>query len=1000
MNEDLGDVDDTVSIGPGDGSHGAGTTGVNTPQPHEHRVESTVVPGGDGSHRRRTAMLVVAAAVIAGLVGGLIGHRIQSPADRAAARSAPTPSLITVPVERRALTSELVLAGQVSYNEPTLVQLAGSVGITPGEAAVVTDLRPTGDVIQEGDILLEVTGRPVLALQGPLPMYRRLVIGSEGPDVVQLEEALVRLGYPVEPVDSVFDDSTAAAVEQMYVDAGYTAEGPSVDERDALTGAQEAVRQAEENLSSARDAVADASRPMLESERLQLERTLVSARAAVPAALAAADATQTEADQVVAAARASRSSAQVTLDAAVSLRDAALQGAIDPDTGTPYSAERIGSLQVEAAQANEALVGADAALVSAETQRSQAVAGAEQSIADAEFQLQLTEAQYAEATAPGDTSALDTAVVAAQEGLDASTTNLVALQAATGLRISPGEIVFVPVLPSTVTESYVALGSTVQGPVGTLATSSTLVSGRVSRVDSGLVAVGAPVAIDIRGSGVTTTGTVLSVGAPAANNQDGQQPGGGESSGRLEVTIAPDDPATVANYVFWDARIVVTVASTEGAVLVVPVAALTVGPDEVSQVEVERTPATDDVAAVTEVVEVEVGLTSNGLAEVRPIEEASLAEGDRVVIGFETNERLNEDDTEGPTVVDSSDSSGDGSSDSSGDVSDDDSVTSPLAALMGWESNPIEDRRKQLEVEELTSDCMRDLGFEYEPVDYSSQFNPEDDLQFSDPQGFGEKYGYGIMRNYELYETGEPIIDNGFEDPNQDYVNGLSPAEQTAYYEALYGSGIDEAAAFEEPAVEGIAIGSVPTEGTIVIEPTPQQQGCNGIAAEQVYGDSFDLDPEVQSVIDDYYQNIQNDPRLDEAYDLWATCMADIAESKGISKDLNRPEDMYSVVDRFKTEALGLEAIEVSSEAEMNEYFESGEPVYSAQFDEDGTGVVFLGEPEPLSGDEIDRLTGLEVELWKQDQQCQGDANITGIQRELEQGIVDQLTSQFPDLGK
>ena len=70
------------------------------------------------------------------------------------------------------------------------------------------------------------------------------------------------------------------------------------------------------------------------------------------------------------------------------------------------------------------------------------------------------------------------------------------------------------------------------------------------------------------------------------------------------------------------------------------------------------------------------------------------------------------------------------------------------------------------------------------------------------------------------------------------------------------------------------------------------------------------------------------------------------------------------------------------------------------QFNEDGTGVVFLGEPEPLSGDEIDRLTGLEVELWQQDQQCQGDANITGIQRELEQGIVDQLTSQFPDLGK
>ena len=47
---------------------------------------------------------------------------------------------------------------------------------------------------------------------------------------------------------------------------------------------------------------------------------------------------------------------------------------------------------------------------------------------------------------------------------------------------------------------------------------------------------------------------------------------------------------------FFGVRVRVPIDATDGDVLVVPVAALTVGPDEVSQVEVERTPATDDTA--------------------------------------------------------------------------------------------------------------------------------------------------------------------------------------------------------------------------------------------------------------------------------------------------------------------------------------------------------------------------------------------------------------------
>jgi peptidoglycan hydrolase-like protein with peptidoglycan-binding domain len=940
----------------------------------------------DGRGRRRTAVLVVVSAILAGVVGGFIGNRIESPADRAAARAAPVPSLITVPVELRSLSSELVLAGQVNYNEPTLIQLAGNVGIGPGEAAVVTDVRAVGDVVQEGDVLLEVTGRPVLALQGQLPMYRRLVIGGEGPDVTQLEEALARLGYDPGTRDSVFDTSTAAAVEQMYSDAGYVAEGPSVDERDALTDAQDAVRQAEDNLRTAEEALASASRPMLESERLQLDRTLASARAAVPAAEDDARRARVDADQSVAAAAASRDAARTVSDAAVRTRDLALSGAVDPDTGEPYTADRISALEVEVAQARESLVAAEAAVVSAENERARSVAAADQAIADARFQLQLAEAQYAEGTASGDTSALSETVASAGLALAAATTNLTALQAATGLRISPGEIVFVPALPSNVTESFVTLGSTVQGPVGTLATSSTLVTARVSRVDSGLVAVGAPVAIEIRGAGVTTTGTVLNVGTPTVPASDpGDQPvGPSEGTGRLEVAILPDAPAVVADYVFWDARVVVMVASTDGEVLVVPVAALTVGPDQVSQVEVERVAATDDQRAVTEVVEVEVGLTASGLAEVRPLDAAALDVGDRVVVGVETNERLNEVATHGPTVPgrddepdDDADDGADDDGESSGGYADSDN---PLAALLGWEANPIEDRRRQLEVEELTADCMRDQGFEYQPVDWSAQSNPEDELQFSDPVAFGEKYGYGVMRSYELYELGGGE-GQAFEDPNQEYVNSLSPDEQTAYYEALYG------AAFEEPA---------DVDGEFV-EPAPEAMGCSGIASAEVWGER-ELAPEVEGALEDYFANLASDPRLEDAHRAWAGCMAPVVEERGLDPAPQRPDEMWNVINRLKTEAQGLEAIPVSSEAEMNEYFESGEPVYSAETNENGEGFVYLGEPSELSADEIERLTAIEVELWKQDQACQDDADVKEVQRQIELDVVDQLVSRFPEL--
>ncbi|HWL43395.1 MAG TPA: peptidoglycan-binding domain-containing protein [Ilumatobacter sp.] len=973
--------------------------------PTEPEIDLAAYPGlsgADGRRRRRTALAVLIAAVAAGGAGMYVGTRIESPADRAAARSAPIPSLITVPVERRPLASEIVLNGEVAYNEPVTVKLAGGVGIAPGDSAVVTETRPAGTALNEGDLLVEVTGRPVFVLRGDLPMYRRMAVGSEGPDVVQLEEALVRLGYTVDSVDTVFDASTAAAVEQMYIDSGYTAEGPSAEQQGDLVAAREAVTGAERGLADARAALAEADNPLPESQRLQLQQAVNDAREAVPLAQTAAQTTRTEHEQFVASARAARDTARTQRDAAVTVRDHARSpGAIDPDTGEPYTAERIAALDVAAAEAQETYTAAEGQLVIAEQTRTTAVAAADRAIGDAQAQLQIAEAQYREATAGADTSALRDAVTSAERALTATQADLLALEAAAGTRISPGELVFVPVLPSTLTESYVTLGSGIEGPLGLLATTDTLVRARVARADAALVAVGARVAVEIRDAGINTTGTVLSIGEP--NVPGGEQPGvggpaGGGTSGRMEVVVAPADDVDLGRYMWYGVRVRVQIDATDGDVLVVPVAALTVGPDQVSQVEVEREPATADRPAVTEVVAVAVGLSANGLAEVSPVEPGALEVGDRVVIGVDTNTLPgNADGGDGGTPGGTPEPGDPGGSPTDGDGGDDDGdgdgVTSPLAELMGWVTDPVEQRRQNLAIEEAIVTCMTAEGWEYTAVDWQAQI-PDQDQNWGSPE-FGAKYGYGVMYQYELYELGEGDGGMFFDDPNQEYVESLTDSEREAYYASLSG---DPSIWQREPEFDE-------NGEEIWVNPPLDQMGCQGKARLEVVGDDPMSDPAVQEALNEYYESQYDNAELDQMTRAWQDCFRPKLAEYGIDTVPETVGDGYQLMDVEKYKAMGAEVIPVANQAEADEYFNSGENVLSAWTDETGAGYVVLSPGEPgeelpdLTGEQIDELTAMEVDLWKADQTCQEEIGYADYHLRKERELVEQLLSRFPELG-
>jgi hypothetical protein len=198
-------------------------------------------------------------------------------------------------------------------------------------------------------------------------------------------------------------------------------------------------------------------------------------------------------------------------------------------------------------------------------------------------------------------------------------------------------MVFVPVLPATITDVAVVPGGPASEVLATISSATTQVVGRVSKADSGLVEEGATVVISLRDFNLDFEGVVTYVGQPqgAAEGEDG--------SSRLEVIVDPTDPAAIRDYVFSSARIIVDVASTGGEVLVVPVAAVSLGADGASRVEIEREPVTDDGPGQTESVSVEVGLTADGLVEIRPVS-GQIAEGDRVVVGTETATEPSDDE--------------------------------------------------------------------------------------------------------------------------------------------------------------------------------------------------------------------------------------------------------------------------------------------------------------------------------------------------------------------
>jgi hypothetical protein len=529
---------------------------------------------------------VIAAVVLAAGLGWFFGSQIQSPAEAAAEAEPPEASNITVQVVRQVLSADVITRGDVVYDEPVSIALSGSFAETP-EKLVATRAVEVNTELVEGAMAVEVVGRPVFVLTGEIPMYRDLRPGATGDDVLQVEEALARMGFLAGSPDNVWDTVTSSAVAAWYESAGYRPNGLSEEDESALRAARDRV---------------------------------TAAQAAV------ADAEQALRDVNAGSGQAAMAAAQAEIDAAT---DAWGLANIDADRANLQAARAVASAEQQLAAAQQDLAngvaGAEAAVAEAAGALEQAqfdqtrTATEQQSLVDAAIaRLTVAQAALADLQRGVDTSGIRRQIDAAREEVGVARDELADLESGLGAWLPAGEIVFLRSLPVRVDQVAVARGSVIDGSFITVSGSELALRSSVSERDAPRVEVGTEVEIENPETGGAIPG-VIAFKADRAGTE-GVQP----DRVYLEITPAEIPPEIVGTNV----RVTIPVSSTGGEVLAVPAAALSATANGSTIVQVEE----DDGEVLT--VTVRPGLAAGGLVEVTPLE-GELEEGDWVVVGRE-----------------------------------------------------------------------------------------------------------------------------------------------------------------------------------------------------------------------------------------------------------------------------------------------------------------------------------------------------------------------------
>ena len=179
-------------------------------EPGAGGAERELPPPAEAPRRRRRRLAALAGVVVVGAAVAAIVLATQGSPTRHSGDTGVPAGDTTATVTRRTLTESSTVDGTLGYGSKTEVfaRLSGTFTWLPG----------VGARIASGGTLFRIDNTPVVLMYGSLPAYRTLKEGvSDGPDVSELNENLIALGY--DPYGAIgdleaFGEATAAAVKR------------------------------------------------------------------------------------------------------------------------------------------------------------------------------------------------------------------------------------------------------------------------------------------------------------------------------------------------------------------------------------------------------------------------------------------------------------------------------------------------------------------------------------------------------------------------------------------------------------------------------------------------------------------------------------------------------------------------------------------------------------------------------------------------------------------
>ncbi|WP_219108794.1 peptidoglycan-binding protein [Austwickia sp. TVS 96-490-7B] len=148
----------------------------------------------------------------------VVSTKAVSPAQKAATSRPPQASRLTATVEIKQPAERIALRGKVTREGTRQVVVKGK---SPGEQVVTKLYLDPQRPFQAPALIADVSGKPIVALVGDFPLYRDIALKDSGPDVAQLQKAL--LGYgPGCRVTGTYDACTAAAKNALMARLGIT----------------------------------------------------------------------------------------------------------------------------------------------------------------------------------------------------------------------------------------------------------------------------------------------------------------------------------------------------------------------------------------------------------------------------------------------------------------------------------------------------------------------------------------------------------------------------------------------------------------------------------------------------------------------------------------------------------------------------------------------------------------------------------------------------------